>query len=51
MSELLSAPLGMKEIAFFLADGEPRIDRVPKLCGAVIVANGARAEVRGERDC
>jgi CubicO group peptidase (beta-lactamase class C family) len=51
MSELLFEPLGMQDAAFFLADDDPRIDRVPTLYGAKLVDDGERTIVLEEQDC
>ena len=51
MSELLFEPLGMQDAAFFLADDDPRIGRVPTLYGAKLVDDGERTIVLEEQDC
>ena len=50
MEELLFVPLDMTDATFFLADGDPRRDRVPTLYGAVMGSDGA-ARVMREEDC
>ena len=51
MTELLFEPLGMQDAAFFLADDDPRIARVPTLYGAKLQDDGERAIVLEEQDC
>jgi CubicO group peptidase (beta-lactamase class C family) len=34
--ELLFRPLGMQDAAFFLDDGDPRVGRIPTLCGVKV---------------
>ena len=51
MSELLFSPLGMSDAAFFLSDGDPKIDRVPTLYGAVIDESGMGTRIAEEQEC
>ena len=51
MSELLFYPLGMDEAAFFLADDDPRVSRIPTLYGAVLEENGTTSRVEEEQEC
>jgi CubicO group peptidase (beta-lactamase class C family) len=50
-AELLFAPLGMAEAAFFLADGDPRAPRVPRLYGLQVGGRPASALLLGGTGC
>ena len=51
MSELLFDPLGMKDAAFFLADGDPRVNRIPTLYGAMLNESGLSTQIAEEQEC
>lgn len=51
MSELLFEPLGMDDAAFFLADGDTRVNRIPTLYGAVLEEGGLSARIAEEQEC
>jgi CubicO group peptidase (beta-lactamase class C family) len=51
MAELLFEPLGMSDATFFLADGDPRRERVPTLYGAVVGSDGESTHIMREEDC
>jgi len=51
MSELLFDPLEMNDAAFFLADGDPRINRIPTLYGAMLKEGGLSAQIAEEQEC
>jgi len=51
MSELLFKPLDMNDAAFFLADNDSRISRVPTLYGALLDESGLSTKIAEEQEC
>jgi CubicO group peptidase (beta-lactamase class C family) len=51
MSELLFEPLDMNDAAFFLADDDRRIDRIPTLYGALLDESGLSTKIAEEQEC